>query len=130
MKWISLTGSPILVLQGFFGVFDGHGGAKAAEFAAKNLRNNIISAAGSRVENEIVEAVKEGYIATDVEFLKQDVNGGTCCVTASIQNGDLIVSNVGDCRAVMSRGGVAEALTSDHKPSRDDERQRIESLVS
>ncbi|KAG6975811.1 hypothetical protein JG688_00001992 [Phytophthora aleatoria] len=34
--------------------------------------------------------------------------------------------NVGDCRAVMCRGGRGVALTSDHKPDRPDEQQRIE----
>ncbi|MFQ6671182.1 hypothetical protein Gotur_035799 [Gossypium turneri] len=74
----------------------------------------------------IKEAVKQGYLKTDAEFLKQDVAGGTCCVTALIQNGNLIVSNAGDCRAVLSRAGVAEPLTSDHRPSREDEKDRIE----
>ncbi|ESQ51507.1 hypothetical protein EUTSA_v10017990mg [Eutrema salsugineum] len=41
-------------------------------------------------------------------------------------DGKLVVANAGDCRAVMSVGGVAEALSSDHRPSRDDERKRIE----
>lgn len=40
---------------------------------------------------------------------------------------DLVVSNAGDCRAVISKGGVAEAVTSDHRPSREDEKNRIES---
>ncbi|XP_050156878.1 probable protein phosphatase 2C 25 isoform X2 [Malus sylvestris] len=112
--------------QAFFGVFDGHGGAKAAEFAAKNLTKNIADRLTGESEEEIVEAVKDGYLTTDVEFLKEDVAGGACCVTALIQKGNLVVSNAGDCRAVMSRGGVAEALTSDHHPSRIDERERIE----
>lgn len=112
--------------QAFFGVFDGHGGAKAAEFAAKNLNKNIADRLRGGSEEEIVEAVKDGYLTTDVEFLKEDVSGGACCVTALIQKGNLVVSNAGDCRAVMSRGGVAEALTSDHRPSRLDERERIE----
>ncbi|CAH0477419.1 unnamed protein product [Peronospora belbahrii] len=34
--------------------------------------------------------------------------------------------NVGDCRAVMCRGGRGVLLTSDHKPDRADEKQRIE----
>ncbi|RLN88456.1 hypothetical protein BBJ28_00008987 [Nothophytophthora sp. Chile5] len=34
--------------------------------------------------------------------------------------------NLGDCRAVLCRGGRAVPLTSDHKPDRPDERQRIE----
>lgn len=121
----------IVLLQAFFGVFDGHGGPKAAEFAAKNLDKNIRAGLlSSRCEEGIESAIKKGYLTTDIEFLKEDVSGGTCSVTALIQKGDLVVSNVGDCRAVMSRGGVAEALTSDHKPSRKDERDRIEALVN
>ncbi|KDP44738.1 hypothetical protein JCGZ_01238 [Jatropha curcas] len=115
--------------QAFFGVFDGHGGAKAAEFASKNLQKNILAEVSNRCEEEGIEmAIKNGYLTTDREFLNQSVGGGACCVTALIHNGDLVVSNAGDCRAVMSRGGVAEVLTSDHQPSRQDERERIESL--
>ncbi|BBG98069.1 Protein phosphatase 2C family protein, partial [Prunus dulcis] len=66
-------------------------------------------------EEKIMEAVK-----------MENVGSGACCVTALMQKGNLVVSNAGDCRAVMSRGGVAEALTSDHHPSRVDERARIE----
>ncbi|MBA0854333.1 hypothetical protein Goshw_029220 [Gossypium schwendimanii] len=113
--------------QAFFGVFDGHGGAKAAEFAAQKLEKNIVDEVVRRGDRSgVKEAVKDGYLKTDAEFLKEDVSGGTCCVTALIQNGNLIVSNAGDCRAVMSRGGVAEPLTSDHRPSREDEKSRIE----
>lgn len=111
-------------------MFDGHGGSKAAEFAANNLDKNIADRLAGGGEEKIMEAVKDGYLATDVEFLQEDVSGGACCVTALIQKGNLVVSNAGDCRAVMSRGGVAEALTSDHHPSRTDERARIESSVS
>ncbi|KAH7862497.1 hypothetical protein Vadar_005704 [Vaccinium darrowii] len=114
--------------QALFGVFDGHGGAKAAEFAAENLATNILDEVEVRDEKEIEEAVKSGYLLTDSDFLKEDLRGGSCCVTALIQNGNLVVSNAGDCRAVMSRGGVAEALTSDHRPSRKDEKHRIETL--
>ncbi|KAJ6385438.1 hypothetical protein OIU77_028591 [Salix suchowensis] len=90
------------VQQAFFGVFDGHGGAKAAEFAAGNLDKNILDEVARRDEEDIKDAVKHG-------------------------KGNLVVSNTGDCRAVMSRGGVAEALTADHRPSREDEKNRIES---
>nr|GMD27131.1 probable protein phosphatase 2C 25 [Ipomoea batatas] len=82
----------------------------------------------SENEEEIKEAVKHGYLKTDSEFVEQDLRGGCCCVTALMRNGNLVVSNAGDCRAVLSRGGVAEALTSDHRPSRPDEKARIEAL--
>ncbi|ONK61452.1 uncharacterized protein A4U43_C08F30060 [Asparagus officinalis] len=64
----------------------------------------------------------------DAEFLKEEAVNGSCCVTALIKKGDLIVSNAGDCWAVLSVSGAAEALTSDHRPSREDERERIENL--
>ncbi|KAF2602758.1 hypothetical protein F2Q70_00024715 [Brassica cretica] len=116
--------------KAFFGVFDGHGGSKAAEFAAKNLGNNIeaaIEAARSGEEGYSVErAIREGYIKTDEDFLKEGSRGGACCVTALISEGELAVSNAGDCRAVISRGGVEEALTTDHIPSQANEFKRIE----
>lgn len=116
--------------QALFGVFDGHGGAKAAEFAEKNLDKNIMAGMCSgKFEHECMRsAIRNGYLATDTEFLKENLGGGVCCVTALIQKGHLVVSNAGDCRAVLSRRGVAEALTSDHHPSREDERDRIEAL--
>ncbi|KAF8397261.1 hypothetical protein HHK36_016171 [Tetracentron sinense] len=122
---VDLHGDP---KQAFFGVFDGHGGTKAAEFASKNMGKNIIEEVSRRGEEKIEDAVKHGYLTTDSEFLKEDCPGGTCCVTALIRKGDLVVSNAGDCRAVMSRRGIAEALTSDHRPSREDEKDRIEAL--
>jgi len=114
--------------QSLFGVFDGHGGAKAAEFSAENLDKNIIDEVMRRGDEEIEEAVKQGYLNTDSDFLKEDVCSGSCCVTALIRKGNLVVSNAGDCRAVISRGGVAEGLTSDHRPSRKEEKDRIEAM--
>ncbi|KAK9755774.1 hypothetical protein RND81_01G049500 [Saponaria officinalis] len=113
--------------KAIFGVFDGHGGPKAAEYAAENLNKNIIAEIENKAnEVDIEEAVKLGYMKTDSDFLEGELKGGSCCVTAFIAKGDLVVSNAGDCRAVMSRGGVAEALTTDHRPSRPDEKDRIE----
>ncbi|XP_039034790.1 probable protein phosphatase 2C 25 [Hibiscus syriacus] len=111
----------------FFGVFDGHGGAKPTEFVAQKLEKNIIDEVRRRDISKVKEAVKKGYMKTDAEFLKEYISSGTCCVTALIHNGNLIVSNAGDCRAVMRRCGVAKPLTSNQRPSRDDERNRIQS---
>lgn len=83
-----------------------------------------------RNKSGIEEAVRKGYLKTDSEFVKEDVNGGSCCVTALIREGSLIVSNAGDCRAVLCRGGTAEPLTHDHKASMESERERIEKSVS
>jgi len=68
-----------------------------------------------------------GYLKTD-EFLKRGESGGTCCVIALLRKGRLVVSNIGDCHVVLSRAGKAEVLTSDHRASQEDEKQRIENL--
>ncbi|KAL0740819.1 hypothetical protein Bca4012_082332 [Brassica carinata] len=113
-----------------FGVYDGHGGVNASEFAAKNLDKNVleeVAGCNKRGESDVADAVRRGYLTTDAAFLEgKDARGGSCCVTAMFRDGNLVVANAGDCRAVMSVGGVAEALSSDHRPSRDDERTRIE----
>ncbi|KAJ4825078.1 hypothetical protein Tsubulata_040465 [Turnera subulata] len=116
--------------QAFFGVFDGHGGAKAAEYAAKNLERNVMAevVSGSRYGEGVEMAVRNGYLTTDAEFVEQNLGGGTCCVTALIHDGNLVVSNAGDCRAVLSREGVAQVLTFDHRASREDEKDRIQAL--
>lgn len=117
--------------QAFFGVFDGHSGRAAADFAAENLGQNIVDAVvsmGDEKEDNVEQAARAGYLTTDAEFLKQEVGSGTACVTALIIDGNLVVSNAGDCRAVLSRDGVSEALTCDHRAGREDERQRIEDL--
>ncbi|PKU76543.1 probable protein phosphatase 2C 2 [Dendrobium catenatum] len=126
---LDLCGDPQMA---FFGIFDGHGGSKASHFCSENLGDHILEETIIGKEEKlginIEEAVRNGYLRTDAEFLKENVKGGTCCVTAVVRNGDLIVSNAGDCRAVMSFSGAAKALTSDHRPSREDEKDRIESL--
>ncbi|KAG4181628.1 hypothetical protein ERO13_A10G239900v2 [Gossypium hirsutum] len=101
---------------------------QAAEFVAKNLDKKVMEEVSKTCEDAIDGAIRDAYLFTDMDFLKEDVGGGTCCVTAMIRKGDLFVSNAGDCRAVLSRNGVAEALTNDHHPSREDERDRIEAL--
>jgi len=122
---VSLGGDPKVAL---FGVFDGHGGKNAAEFASENMPKFMAEEMKKADGGEIEGAVKRGYLKTDEEFLKRDQSGGACCVTAVLRKGGLVVSNAGDCRAVLSRAGKAEALTSDHRASREDEKERIESL--
>jgi len=115
----------------FFGVFDGHNGKQAAEFTSVKMGELLSEEIRKQEETttvEIEEAIKYGYMRTDEQFLSENISGGTCCVTAVIRNGELFISNAGDCRAVLSRDGKAEAITSDHRPSREDERDRIEHL--
>lgn len=60
----------------------------------------------------------------------QGVGSGACAASVLLKAGELHVANVGDCRVVLSRNGVADSLTIDHRLSREDERLRIENSVS
>lgn len=113
---------------GLFGVFDGHGGSQAAEYVRKNLFDNLLK--HPQFITDTRSAIVETYEQTDSEFLQaensQDKDAGSTASTAVLVGDRLLVANVGDSRAVVCRAGKAVALSSDHKPNRKDERQRIE----
>ncbi|KAH0693151.1 hypothetical protein KY285_020248 [Solanum tuberosum] len=112
--------------RSFFGVYDGHGGRMAAQFVADNLHSYVFEMLDNGSTSTREKAIEAAYIKTDHQFLKQGVGSGACCVTALIEGKEIIISNLGDCRAVLCRNGVAEALSSDHRAEREDERKRIE----
>ncbi|KDP45605.1 hypothetical protein JCGZ_17212 [Jatropha curcas] len=118
--------------QACFAVIDGHGGRAAADYVAENLGKNIVKAMESSGKEEddncqlVEQAIHGGYLVTDKDFLSQGVSSGACAASVLFKNGELYVANVGDCRVILSRKGVAETLTIDHRLSREDERLRIE----
>ncbi|CAN1295000.1 Probable protein phosphatase 2C 30 [Linum perenne] len=116
-------------MQAFFTVIDGHGGREAMEYVAENLGKNIVKAMEGDEEDVVVveEAIRKGYLVTDTQFLSQGIRSGACAASVVLKNGELHIGNVGDCRVVLSRNGVATPLTVDHRLNcRDDERLRIQ----
>jgi protein phosphatase 1L len=120
---------------GLFGVFDGHGGSRAAEYVKQHLFGNLI-AHPDFVTNP-TNAITETFKTTDSDYLKsengQNRDAGSTASTAILIGKRLLVANVGDSRAVIYRtnkDGVKEAvpLSKDHKPNRTDERERIEKM--
>ncbi|XVF53420.1 hypothetical protein PTKIN_Ptkin05aG0098400 [Pterospermum kingtungense] len=118
----------------FFGVYDGHGGSRVAEECKEKLHKVLM-------EETVGEDNKEGCgidwgrtMERCFEKIDEEVNRGrmgeemvgSTAVVAVVGNGKLVVANCGDSRAVLSRGGVAEALSFDHKPDRPDELERVE----
>ncbi|KMT19915.1 hypothetical protein BVRB_1g009620 [Beta vulgaris subsp. vulgaris] len=115
--------------QAFFAVVDGHGGEAAADYVADNLGKNILSSLENIVEADqhtVEQAIRRGYLETDKGFLSQGAKSGACAASVLVKNGELYAANVGDCRVVLSRKGLATSLTNDHNLSREDERSRIE----
>lgn len=128
----------------YFGVFDGHGGTQVADVAAKMLHKNIMTQFRQKQvqpasrDEKIRGAIKEAFLLTDKEILstaerKKFEQVGSTAVTAILHGNPklgtalrLVVANLGDSRAVLCRAGQAVATSEDHKPSRIDEKKRIE----
>ena len=135
-----------------FGVFDGHGGVHAAEYVAKHLPNNValclqkrsVTASASRRDSHgggpsadskrLLSALEEAFPLTDRELMslsrRKAHTDGTTALLVIVHGDDLdslqlYCAHVGDCRAVLCRGGNALRLTQDHRPDRKDEQQRI-----
>jgi len=121
--------------QGFFAVYDGHGGKEAALFAADNLHKMLadeINKDKSIYEDpdKFLAVLRKTYLATD-DKLKTAVpthhgcTSVTCIVTGKGENRRLYSANVGDARAVLARNGTAIRLTEEHKASDEIEAKRI-----
>ncbi|KAL2503650.1 putative protein phosphatase 2C 11 [Abeliophyllum distichum] len=112
----------------FFGVFDGHGGSRTAEYLKNNLFKNLSSHPDFITDTK--SAIFEVFRQTDADYLNEEKgqkkDAGSTASTAVLVGGKLLVANVGDSRVVASIAGSAIPLSIDHKPDRSDERERIE----
>ncbi|QHO57472.1 hypothetical protein HN51_012044 [Arachis hypogaea] len=140
----------------FFSVYDGHGGCQVANYCREHLHSVLteeIEAAKSNLNNarekwqdhwkkafsncfhKVDDAV--GRIGApdseshcdgsegSIEPLTPETAGSTA-VVAILTETHIIVANCGDSRAVLCRGKEAMPLSTDHKPNREDEWERIE----
>lgn len=112
----------------FFAVFDGHGGSRASEFCAAKLHELL--AKQPFVERPVF-SLKSIFKQLDSTWYTQSQrhnwDDGSTAISALIIGNTLFVANVGDSRAVLCSNGKAIPMSHDHKPSREDEKQRIES---
>lgn len=52
----------------FFGVYDGHGGEKVAQFAGENI-HKIVAKQEAYSKGDMEQALKDGFLATDRAIL-------------------------------------------------------------
>jgi len=124
--------------QGYFGLYDGHGGRGVVDFVVKALHQNIEFYLTRNPKAKIPEALKQAYLTTDGQVRRANIlHSGTTSVSCIIREEPdeknpavkrrwLYCANVGDSRAVLSRKGRAIRMTIDHKPNLPEEAKRIE----
>ncbi|OAY23331.2 probable protein phosphatase 2C 10 isoform X2 [Manihot esculenta] len=104
---------------GLFAIYDGHLGDRVPAYLQKHLFSNILQEEEFWVDPN--RSISKAYERTDQAILSHGSNlgqGGSTAVTAILINGQrLWVANVGDSRAVLSRGGQAIQMSIDHEPN-------------
>ncbi|KAK4766239.1 hypothetical protein SAY87_007881 [Trapa incisa] len=130
-----------------FGVFDGHGCSHVA-VRCKHRMHQIVNEEIGRLTEERIQwkkTMERSFTRMDHEV--HEYRGGdgavasscrcelrtppceavgSTAVVAVVTPDKIVVSNCGDSRAVLCREGVAIPLSSDHKPDRPDELNRIQ----
>jgi serine/threonine protein phosphatase PrpC len=124
----------------FIGVFDGHGGAGVSTYLSSSIFEKlekhlemVSSSPLSPSIKEVTRSLSAALNEIEDEVLEKDdfqYQGSTAVAVYVHENpksGErtIISANVGDSRAVLSRGSVAVSLTRDHKPDDMDEKKRI-----
>ncbi|KAK6935519.1 PPM-type phosphatase-like domain [Dillenia turbinata] len=124
----------------FFGVYDGHGGAKVAQACRDRMHRWLAREVGAREREkwEWEEVMRGCFKKMDEEVCEEEREGetgemdgitvGSTAAVVVVTKEEVVVSNCGDSRVVMCRGGAAFPLSSDHKPDRPDEMQRVEAV--
>ncbi|XP_076435174.1 protein phosphatase 1F-like [Babylonia areolata] len=114
----------------YYAVFDGHGGAEAAMFAASQLHVNLLRDPSFHSNPEL--ALKRAYSTTDRQFLRKademKLGCGTTGVSMLLRGDTCYVTWLGDSQVMLVREGRAVTLMDPHKPDREDEQRRIEQL--
>mmetsp|Transcript_22726 Transcript_22726/g.65396 ORF Transcript_22726/g.65396 Transcript_22726/m.65396 type:complete len:675 (+) Transcript_22726:76-2100(+) len=124
----------------FFAIYDGHGGRECVQFLRLNLHRHLVESlarkggldSSTQVFHDIHECIKTSFLDLDVRYLDLARSGrdghecGSTAVVVCIIGAWLWCANVGDSRAVLCREGKAVLLSSDHRPSREDEAARVE----
>ena len=113
----------------FFGIYDGHSGGACSKLLQHKL--HLKFAQSEIFFSDQSKAATDSCISVDEEICaelkdKDDESGSTALfLIIDGRSKKFTVSNVGDSRCVLSRGGTAIDLSKDHRLSRADEKERI-----
>lgn len=113
----------------FFGVFDGHGGPKAAQFSREHLLDNLKFSLSQGFSVE--DSLRYAFVRTEFDFFEKNPlneTSGTTAITILIENSTkkFWSANAGDSRAILCRRNHVVELSKDHRQSNDAEMYRIQ----
>lgn len=121
----------------FFAICDGHGGRDVAKYVVPELETRFMNV---KLNYPLPKRLIENIFTSVQNKLKKHprkiADGCGCTALVVIRYLDnynraadnIQVVNLGDCRAVLSRNGLAIPLTIDHKPYWSDEKRRINAV--
>jgi serine/threonine protein phosphatase PrpC len=116
--------SPLIQINGaydahFFGVYDGHGGDGAAQWAHATLHKHLskefcklLKKKEQLDDADVQQALSLSFITTSANYAC--CYDGTTATVALFMDSKLYCANVGDTQAVLSRQGIARTLTTKH----------------
>ena len=127
------------------GVYDGHCGREAAAYLRDHLLQSVealvdeyssneadsypLNSSSSSTRDEVAarHALISGFGMCEDALSAARTTAGATAVVLMLQSGGraLNVAWCGDCRAVLSRGGAAVVLTTDHTCQNEHERMRV-----
>ncbi|KAJ4954121.1 hypothetical protein NE237_030953 [Protea cynaroides] len=114
-KFVQIKGHDL----GLFAIYDGHLGDAVPAYLQKHLFTNILKE--EEFWTDPNRSISKAYERTDQAILTHSPDlgrGGSTAVTAIVIDGrKLWIANVGDSRGVLSRGGQAIQMTTDHEPN-------------
>lgn len=133
---LSVNGNPFdnrFAPVDFFVICDGHGGLEVAQYVVSRLEMQFM-------KKSLEYPLSRKYIRKIFSQIQEELKNHpgqiayNCGCTTLIVirymdemgNKNIQVVNLGDCRAVLSRKGLAIPLTKDHKPFWPDEKHRID----
>lgn len=105
----------------FAAVYDGHGGAEAADRAAAGLHLAVLRAL--QAGHEPPDALRRGF--EELAEATADLDCGSTAAALLLSGSALVTAHVGDSRVVRVGRAGAAGLTRDHRIEADDERARV-----
>ncbi|MFB6212358.1 MAG: PP2C family serine/threonine-protein phosphatase [Candidatus Magasanikbacteria bacterium] len=103
------------------GVYDGHGGAKTAEFLSNHLLSFFIESLSEG--NSPQKSFEKAYRKSDKKLKGED--SGACAANFFFEEGNLFWANVGDSKIIIAKEGGHKELTVEHRLDNPSEQERI-----